>query len=116
MQLRSPAFHDGDEIPKKYTRDGQDVSPPLEWEDGPPGAKSLALIVEEPDAPDPAKPERTWIHWVAVDLPPDSKGLPEAVEQLPGGHVGLNDWERAAWGGPAPPKGRHRYFFKLYAL
>jgi Raf kinase inhibitor-like YbhB/YbcL family protein len=116
MKLRSPAFRDGEEIPRKYAQDGQNVSPPLEWEDVPEAAKSLALIVEDPDAPDPAKPERTWIHWVVVDLPPESKGLPEGVRALGRGVIGRNGWERASWGGPAPPIGRHRYIFKLYAL
>jgi Raf kinase inhibitor-like YbhB/YbcL family protein len=111
MFLRSSAFSDGSEIPKKYTHDGQDVSPPLEWDDVPEAAKSLALIVEDPDAP-----AGVWSHWVVTDLPPDSKGLPEGVKDLPKGHMGINDWERAGWGGPAPPSGRHRYLFKLYAL
>lgn len=116
MHLRSPAFENGAEIPRKYTHDGQDVSPPLEWDDVPPGTRSLALVVEDPDAPDPEKPQRTWLHWLVTDIPPDSTGLPEDVTSLPHGAVGLNDWDRASWGGPAPPIGRHRYIFKLYAL
>jgi Raf kinase inhibitor-like YbhB/YbcL family protein len=116
MQLTSSAFRDGAAIPIKYTKDGADVSPPLAWSGVPAGTRSLALIVDDPDAPDPAAPKRTWVHWVLVDLPPDSTGLPEAASRLPGGHTGLNDWDEASWGGPAPPIGRHRYVFKLYAL
>src|SRR5437773_292392 len=95
MHLGSPAFKDGEEIPPKYTRDGEDVSPPLAWDDVPASTKSLALIVEDPDAMDPAKGIGMWTHWLIVDLPPDSRGLPEAVSVLPKGVVGLNDWEQA---------------------
>jgi Raf kinase inhibitor-like YbhB/YbcL family protein len=116
MQLTSAAFPDGGEIPRKYTSDGEDVSPPLGWSDVPEGTRSLALVVADPDAPDPAAPQRTWVHWVLVDLPPDAGGLPEAIDRPPGGRVGVNDWQREAWGGPAPPIGRHRYVFTLYAL
>ncbi len=116
MMLTSPAFEDGAEIPAKYTCDGIDVSPPLEWIDVPPNARSLALIVDDPDAPDPAAPTTTWVHWVLVDLPPTRHGVHENVRLLADGHIGLNDWHRAAWGGPCPPIGRHRYVFKLYAL
>lgn len=116
MRLTSRAFRDGDEIPTKYTCDGINVSPPLEWTDVPPRTRSLALIVDDPDAPDPEAPITTWVHWVIVDLPPDRDGLHENIGRLAHGHVGCNDWSRAAWGGPCPPVGRHRYFFKLYAL
>lgn len=116
MRLTSPAFRDGDEIPANYTSDGSDVSPPLDWVDVPPHTKSLALVVDDPDAPDPDAPTTTWVHWVLSDLPPSRHGLPENVGRLAHGHVGLNDWNRAAWGGPSPPIGRHRYFFRLYAL
>jgi Raf kinase inhibitor-like YbhB/YbcL family protein len=111
MHLRSPAFSDGSEIPQKFTHDGQDVSPPLEWDDVPSAAKSLALVVEDPDAP-----QGTWVHWVIVDLPPDSRGLSEGTKVLRAGVIGKNDWDRAEWDGPAPPTGRHQYLFKLYAL
>ena len=111
MHLTSPAFTDGGEIPNKYAKDGKDVSPPLVWSGIPDAARSLALIVDDPDAPN-----GTWTHWVVVDLPPTTAGLPEGVTKVPGGHVGLNDWKHAQWNGPAPPKGRHRYVFKLYAL
>jgi Raf kinase inhibitor-like YbhB/YbcL family protein len=119
LTIRSSSFEQQGEIPKKYTCEGQDVSPPLSWEDVPAGTKSLALIVDDPDAPDPAAPKMTWVHWVLYDLPADSKGLPEGVKSasLPAGtKEGLNDWKRTGYGGPCPPIGRHRYFHKLYAL
>ena len=116
MRLTSPAFTHGAEIPTRYTSEGSDVSPPLVWAEVPAGAKSLALVVEDPDVPDPAAPTRTWIHWVITDLPPKRHGLHENIGKLASGHVGINDWNRAAWGGPNPPIGRHRYVFKLYAL
>jgi Raf kinase inhibitor-like YbhB/YbcL family protein len=117
MKITSSAFPDGRQIPTKYTCEGEDVSPPLSWSDVPPGAKSLALIVDDPDAPDPAAPKMTWVHWVLYDIPPTVAGLPEAVKSLPPGtREGLNDWQRTGYGGPCPPVGRHRYFFKLYAL
>ncbi|MCA9677534.1 MAG: YbhB/YbcL family Raf kinase inhibitor-like protein [Myxococcales bacterium] len=115
MLLTSTAFREGGAIPSQYTQDGVDLSPPLAWRDVPAGARSLALIVDDPDAPDPAQPVMTWVHWVVTDLPPDGDGLPEGVDRPPG-HVGLNDWNQAAWMGPSPPRGRHRYVFKLYAL
>jgi len=114
MQLRSTAFTDGAAIPPRYTSDGDNVSPPLSWSDIPAGTKSLALIVDDPDAPDPAAPQRTWVHWVLVDVPPETTELPEG--ESPPGRVGFNDWKHDRWEGPSPPKGRHRYFFKLYAL
>ncbi|HLU68863.1 MAG TPA: YbhB/YbcL family Raf kinase inhibitor-like protein, partial [Kofleriaceae bacterium] len=110
--------HEG-EIPGRFTCEGADVSPALEWEDVPPEARSLALIVDDPDAPDPAAPRRTWVHWVLYDIPASATGLTENAGQTglpPGTRVGKNDWQKAAWGGPCPPIGRHRYFFKLYAL
>lgn len=116
MRITSPAFKNGDEIPTKYTCEGINVSPPLTWTDVPPHTKSLALIVDDPDAPDPEAPTTTWVHWVVTDLPPDRDGLHENLGRLAHGRVGLNDWKRAAWGGPCPPIGRHRYVFKLYAL
>lgn len=117
MQITSTAFTDGDEIPAKYTCEGKDASPPLAFAGVPAGAKSLVLIVDDPDAPDPKAPKLTWVHWVLFDLPPDTTGLPESVSTLPAGTKdGVNDWKRTGWGGPCPPIGRHRYFFKLYAL
>ena len=100
-------------------RDGSDASPPLAWSELPVGVKSLALIVDDPDAPDPKAPKMTWVHWVVYNLPIDTGGLPEAVktETLPAGtKQGLNDWKRTGYGGPCPPVGQHRYFHKLYAL
>jgi len=115
--IQSPAFEEGGSIPARYTCDGDDVSPPLQWAGVPEGTRSLALIVDDPDAPDPAAPRMVWVHWVLYNLPPDSQGLPEAVEALPAGTLeGINDWKRTGYGGPCPPVGRHRYFFKLYAL
>ena len=117
FEIHSPAFEQGGSIPARYTCDGDDVSPPLAWSGAPAGTKSLALIVDDPDAPDPAAPRMVWVHWVLYNLPADSQGLPEGVSALPPGtREGLNDWKRTGWGGPCPPVGRHRYFFKLYAL
>lgn len=111
MQLVSPAFAPGGEIPIQYTQEGVDASPPLAWSDVPPGTQSFALIVDDPDAPEPP-----WVHWVVIDLAPDTRSLPEGVTRFPGGRAGLNDWGNASWDGPLPPTGRHRYRFKLYAL
>ena len=117
LRISSPAFADGGEIPASFTCEGRDLSPELSFEGAPEGTKSLALIVDDPDAPDPAAPKMTWVHWVLFDLPADTAGLPEGVTTLPGGtREGLNDWKRTGYGGPCPPIGRHRYFFKLYAL
>ena len=119
LTITSSAFSQNGEIPAKYTCDGKDVSPPLAWSGLPAGTKSLALIVDDPDAPDPAAPKMTWVHWVLYDIPPGANGLPEGVKpgELPKGtKEGLNDWKRTGYGGPCPPIGRHRYFLKLYAL
>ena len=115
MKLTSSAFTEGNMIPRKYTCDGGDASPPLTWRDAPAGAKSLALICDDPDAP-----AGTWVHWVLFDLPPILTGLQEAVppDKAPkiGGTHGTNSWRKIGYGGPCPPSGAHRYFFKLYAL
>jgi len=117
MHIQSPAFAHQAAIPARHTCEGEDLSPPLQWSGVPPGTRSLALIVDDPDAPDPAAPKRIWVHWLLYNLPPDSSGLPEAVRQLPSGtREGRNDWGRSGYGGPCPPVGRHRYFHKLYAL
>jgi Raf kinase inhibitor-like YbhB/YbcL family protein len=117
LKLTSTAFAGGGEIPPKYTCEGQDLAPPLSWSGVPAEAKSLALIVDDPDAPDPAAPKMTWVHWVLYNIPPGASALPEAARQLPPGTLeGLNDWRRTGYGGPCPPIGRHRYFHKLYAL
>jgi Raf kinase inhibitor-like YbhB/YbcL family protein len=120
LQITSPAFGPGGEIPREHTCDGADTSPALEWRGVPSGAKSLALIVDDPDAPDPRAPKMTYVHWVLYDLPPTATGLPSAPAGAatlpPGTQEGTNDWKRTGWGGPCPPIGRHRYYFKLYAL
>jgi len=115
--LTSTAFEHQGEIPYRYTCEGDDLSPSLTWNGIPEGTGSLALIADDPDAPDPAHPRMTWVHWVLYNLPPDIDGLPAGVRTLPPGTLeGLNDWKRTGYGGPCPPIGRHRYFFKLYAL
>ena len=119
MTLTSPAFAADGAIPARHTCEGDEVSPPLKWSGLPANARSLALIVDDPDAPDPAAPQRTWVHWVLYNLPATASGLAEGVKaaQLPAGtREGKNDWQRTGFGGPCPPKGRHRYFHKLYAL
>lgn len=117
--LTSPAFVAGHDIPSDYTCEGGDISPALTWSGVPAGTRSLALIVDDPDAPDPAAPKMTWVHWVLYNLPAETVRLPEAIEpdSLPAGTgEGTNDWKRTGYGGPCPPIGRHRYFFKLFAL
>ena len=119
LEIRSTAFTEGGEIPVRHTCEGDDVSPPLAWAGAPAGTRSLALVVDDPDAPDPAAPKTIWVHWVLWDLPPAAAGLPEGVARdrlPPGTREGLNDWKRTGWGGPCPPVGRHRYFFRLFAL
>jgi hypothetical protein len=117
MQISSNAYSHNGAIPPQYTCDGQDTSPPLSWSGVSAGAKSLVLIVDDPDAPDPNAPRMTWVHWVLYNLPPTSQGLAEGIRNLPAGtREGLNDWKRTGYGGPCPPIGRHRYFHKLYAL
>jgi Raf kinase inhibitor-like YbhB/YbcL family protein len=119
LTLTSSAFKPGDKIPSKYTCEGADVSPPLAFGGVPEGTKSLAFLMDDPDAPDPKAPKRVWAHWLVYNLPPDSQGLPEDASRtgLPKGAVtGLSDRKQAAYHGPCPPIGRHRYFHKLYAL
>jgi len=119
LKLTSSAFPDHGTIPARYTCDGGDHSPPLTWSGTPAGVRSLALIVDDPDAPDPKHPQRVWVHWVLYNLPPDTTALPEntSTTSLPAGALaGRNDWNRPGYGGPCPPIGRHRYFHKLYAL
>jgi Raf kinase inhibitor-like YbhB/YbcL family protein len=119
LSLTSTAFRHQGEIPSRHTCDGDDVSPPLAWSGVPAGTKSLALIVDDPDAPDPKAPKMTWVHWLLYNIPPTTAGLPERVtpKHLPPGTLeGVNDWRRTGYGGPCPPIGRHRYFHKLYAL
>jgi hypothetical protein len=117
--LRSSSFGPNGDIPTKYTCEGADISPPLAWSDAPAATQSFALIVDDPDAPDPKAPRMTWVHWVLYNLPRSASALPEGVapSALPAGtRQGLNDWKRTGYGGPCPPIGRHRYFHKLYAL
>jgi len=117
MRITSPAFAERGSIPEKYTCEGRDISPPLVFSDIPDAAESLVLIVDDPDAPDPAEPKMTWVHWLLFNLPPQLKSLDEDIRKLPiGTDAGLNNWSRHNYGGPCPPIGRHRYFFKLYAL
>lgn len=119
LSLTSGGFANGAEIPAKYTCQGQDIAPPLQWSGVPEKAKSLVLIVDDPDAPDPKAPKMTWVHWLLYNIPTDATGLPEGATSLdlpPETMEGLNDWKRTGYGGPCPPIGRHRYFHKLYAL
>jgi Raf kinase inhibitor-like YbhB/YbcL family protein len=113
LVVTSPAFAANGEIPTEHTCEGADTPPPITWSGAPPGTKSFALVVDDPDAPDPAAPKRTWVHYVVTNIPASASGIdsdhPEAI-------VGPNDWGKRAWGGPCPPIGRHRYFFKVYAL
>jgi Raf kinase inhibitor-like YbhB/YbcL family protein len=114
--LRSSAFRPLGEIPEQYTCEGADRAPPLDWKDAPKGTMSFALIVDDPDAPDPAAPKMTYVHWVLYDLPPKTTSLTEGATYPPGTRQGKNDLKRTGYGGPCPPIGRHRYYFKLYAL
>lgn len=115
IKITSPAFENGGMIPAKYTCDGINVSPPLAWGSIPEGTKSLALISDDPDAP-----TGTWVHWVIYNLPADIKGLPENIPPLKelehGAKQGITDFRRIGYGGPCPPSGTHRYYFKIYAL
>jgi len=119
LTLMSAAFGAGDEIPRRHTCQGENLSPPLAWSGAPAGTRSFALLVEDPDAPDPAAPLFTWVHWILYDLPPTLSALAEGMTTagLPGGtREGLNDWKNTGYGGPCPPVGRHRYVHRLYAL
>ena len=119
LTLVSTAFAHQGEIPARYTCDGDNLSPPLAWSGVPTGTKSLVLIVDDPDAPDPKAPKMTWVHWLLYNIPPNQNGLTEAMaaQNLPPGTLeGTNNWQRTGYGGPCPPIGRHRYFHKLYAL
>jgi hypothetical protein len=118
IAVTSPVFAANGGIPARHTCEGDDVSPPLAWTGVPADARSLVLIVDDPDAPDPAAPKTTWVHWLLYDLPPTATGLAQGADRdLPRGtRQGTSDFRKASWGGPCPPVGRHRYFFKLYAL
>lgn len=119
LTLRSASFAHEAGIPAKFTCQGDDVSPPLSWSGAPAGTRSFALVVDDPDAPDPRAPKTTWVHWVLYNLPADTTALAEGVPApaLPSGtREGVNDWKRTGYNGPCPPVGRHRYFYKLFAL
>lgn len=119
LSLFSPAFTHAGPIPARYTGDGPDLSPPLSWHGAPDGTVAYALVMDDPDAPDPEAPRRVWVHWLVSDLPASTLSLPEAASgrALPAGsHEGRNDSGDDGYGGPYPPIGRHRYFFRLYAL
>jgi Raf kinase inhibitor-like YbhB/YbcL family protein len=119
LTLQSSAFQPGGAIPRRYTCDGDDVSPPLRWSGAPETTRSFVLIVDDPDAPDPAAPKRVYVHWVLYDAPASLTSIDEdgeAAAVKAGAQQGQNDWGRTGYGGPCPPIGRHRYFFKLYAL
>jgi len=115
ITVTSSAFQEGEMIPRKYTCDGANVSPPVAWTGVPDGAKSIALISDDPDAP-----VGTWVHWVLYNLPLDSTGLAEGIKPVEkldnGARHGLNDFRKFGYGGPCPPGGTHRYYFKVYAL
>ncbi|MBO9667527.1 MAG: YbhB/YbcL family Raf kinase inhibitor-like protein [Bdellovibrio sp.] len=115
--LESPAFRANEEIPARYTCEGNNYSPPLHWKGIPEGTKSFAIIVDDPDAPDPQAPKQTWVHWVMANIPANVHTLPENIHALPTGAVfGMNDWKAEGYGGPCPPIGRHHYHHKIYAL
>jgi Raf kinase inhibitor-like YbhB/YbcL family protein len=114
--LTSSVFKHNGPIPSVHTCEGEDTPPPLAWSEIPTGTKSLALIVDDPDAPDPAAPKMTYVHWVLYDIPPSARSLGTGEMHPAGAREGLNDWKKRGYGGPCPPIGRHRYFFKLYAL
>lgn len=117
--LSSPSFPPNGPIPPRFTCDADDVAPALAWSGAPAETKSYALIVDDPDAPDPSAPKMVYVHWVLYDIPATVTSLAEGTTtaSLPRGtHEGINDWHRTGYGGPCPPVGRHRYFFKLYAL
>ncbi len=117
MHITSQSFSPNGSIPTRYTCEGENVSPELSWSGAPQGTRSYALIVDDPDAPDPKAPKRTWVHWVLYDIPPGSHTLQQNVQKLPQGtREGTNDFKHVGYGGPCPPIGRHRYFFKIYAL
>ena len=116
LRLQSSAFDHGGSIPAVHTCEGKDRAPPLSWSGAPAGTESFALILDDPDAPDPAAPKRVWVHWVLYDMPKTTSSLPEGGALPSGTREGKNDWGRTGYGGPCPPVGRHRYFHKLYAL
>jgi len=120
LELTSEMFNNNQPMPSAYTCEGDNISPPLQWSHPPHDTQSLVLICDDPDAPDPANPKMTWVHWVMYDIPVSSNSLSENIsadETLDNGaHQGKTDFHKIGYGGPCPPIGSHRYFFKLYAL
>ncbi len=119
FSITSTSFRHNGTIPSRHTCDGLNVSPPLNWSGIPANTKSLVLIIDDPDAPDPKAPKTTWVHWMLYNIPPDTQGLPEGIAAAalpPGTLQGKNDWQKVGYGGPCPPTGNHRYFHKLIAL
>jgi hypothetical protein len=119
LTLTSPDYKPGAAMPSRHTCEGEDISPPLAWDGAPLGTKSLALIIDDPDAPDPKAPKHVWVHWVLYNLPPETRELAAGADAAglpPGTTHGVNDYKKAGYSGPCPPIGRHRYFHKLYAL
>ena len=119
FELTSTSFMHEHEVPQSCTCEGEDLSPPLSWSGAPGQTQSFALIVDDPDAPDPAHPKLTWVHWLVYNIPAGARALDEhatAATLPPGAREGVNDWKNAEYGGPCPPIGRHRYYFKLFAL
>jgi Raf kinase inhibitor-like YbhB/YbcL family protein len=116
LTLTSPDFSHNGSIPRQHTCDAADTAPTLEWTGAPSGTKSFALIVDDPDAPDPKAPKMTYVHWVVYNLPPSATSLGGGTKPSAGAREGTNDFKKIGYGGPCPPIGRHRYFFKLYAL
>jgi hypothetical protein len=119
FSITSTSFQHNGAIPSRHTCDGLNISPPLNWSGIPANTKSLVLIIDDPDAPDPNAPKTTWVHWVLYNIPPDTHGLPEGIAATalpPGTLQGKNDWQKVGYGGPCPPTGNHRYFHKLIAL
>lgn len=117
--LISVSFPHNGVIPPRHTCDGKNISPALSWTEIPEGTQSLVLIVDDPDAPDPAAPKMTWVHWILYNIPPNAAGLAQGIAEKdlpPGTLQGINDWKQTGYGGPCPPIGTHRYFHKLYAL
>jgi hypothetical protein len=114
FRIESPAFQNRADMPREYTCEGGNIPPPLQWKNPPAGTQSFVLIVDDPDAPDPKAPQRTWVHWLVYNIPAKSQRLDQKIPA--GAQTGLNDFQEAAWGSPCPPRGKHRYFYKLYAL
>lgn len=117
LTITTAAFANGSEIPKRFTQEGENLSPELIFSGIPPQTRSLVLIADDPDAPDPEAPKRVWLHWLVVNIAPHTNGFSEGIHHYPEGvQVAVNDSEVRGWSGPRPPFGRHRYYFKLYAL